>query len=141
LIGLLAALAAVFVGLLVKSALLIGFGFAAIAVQLMLDYLAPVAQAAAAPRARHRLINAPDDAWKIPEDELWTHMMSMGGPMSIGMPPNPMAIATSRIQSPHVAGAVQPMLPFPNYGRQGPLGVVENMFIGFPISIGNFIRR
>ena len=100
-----------------------------------------MAQAAAAPRMRHKLIDAPQDAWKVPEDDMWQAMMSGPSPMSIGGHMDFMNIATQGLSNPHTAGVLRGMLPFPNYGRQGPLGAIENLFIGFPISLGNFFNK
>ena len=144
-IGLLAAMAVVFAGIMLNSGLLIGFGFIGLAVQLMLDYLQPkpvaVPQAAAMP-ARHRIIQATDDAWKMPEDDIWVAMMG-SGPMGIGGGQmDPLKLATSGLQNPHSKGVTRGMLPFRNYGYDsGPMGAVEHMFWGLPFNIGNFIRK
>lgn len=144
-IGLLAAIALILLGATIRSELLIVFGFIAVALQLVLDRLKsvpqPVAQAAARPRMRHRLLNAPQDAWKVQEDDIWQALMSGPSPMSIGGSPDFMNLGTAGLSNPHTAGALRAMLPFQNYGRQGPLGAIENMFIGMPISLGNFFNQ
>ncbi|MCK4327684.1 MAG: hypothetical protein KAW41_04375 [Candidatus Diapherotrites archaeon] len=142
-IAILAAIVLILLGTVVRSELLVIFGFIAIALQLTLDTLksrapAPVAQAR--PRPRHKLVEAPDDMWEKQEDNVWQAMMSGPSPMSIGGQPDFMNIATRGVQNPHVAGVMRGMLPFQNYGRQGPMGALENVFIGFPIGIGNFFR-
>lgn len=145
-IGLLSALAVVFLGIVINSQLLIGFGFVALGIQLAFDYLKagpkPVPQAGGKPAMKHKLIDAAQDAWEMPEDKTWMHMMAGPAPMVIGGHTDFLGnIAMGNFRNPHVSGAVRAMLPFSNYGRQGPLGAVEGLFVGFPISIGNFIRR
>ncbi|MFC2174432.1 hypothetical protein ACFLQ2_00995 [archaeon] len=144
-IGLLAAIALIFLGASIKSELLIGFGFIAIALQLTLDRLQPrplpqaVAQAAARPRLKHKLIEAPEDMWEKQEDKTWQAMMS-GGPsaLNIGGAGNFMGFASRGIGSPMAGGLMRGMLPFQNYGSSGVAGILENMFIGFPMGMGNF---
>ncbi len=146
-LALLTALAVVFLGLVLNSNILVGFGFIALALTLILDYLkprpTPVAQAAAVkPRIKHKLINAPEDAWKVQEDDIWQAMMTGPSPMSIGGQSDFMGqAALPDFNNPHTSGILRGMLPFQNYGRQGAMGAVENMFIGFPIGIGNFLQR
>ena len=140
----LASLAVVFLGIILGSSLLIGFGFAALAILLVLGYLEPraVSQAAARPHYRHKLINAPQDAWEMPEDKTWMTMMAGPAPFVIGGNSDVMgSIAGSGFSNIHAKGAVRQVLPFPSYGRAGPLGAVEGLFLGLPISIGNFIRK
>ena len=142
--GLLASLAVVFLGIVLGSKLLIGFGFAALALQLVLGYLKPrpVAQAAARPRLRHKLIDAPQDAWEMPEDKIWMTMLASPAPFVIGGHSDFLGnIATGGLSNMHAKGAVRQVLPFPNYGRSGALGAVEGLFLGLPFSIGNFIRK
>jgi len=143
-LGLFAALAVTFLGIYLRSGILTVIGLAAVLLQVVLDWIKPLASApvsqAAPPRPRHRLIQAPDDAWKVPEDDIWQAMMSGPTPMSIGGQPDFMNVAMGGFANPHVRGALRSVLPFQNYGRAGPLGAVENLFLGMPISLGNFFQ-
>ena len=143
-IGFLAALAVVFLGIWLGSQLLIAFGLIAFLMQALLGYLEkprPVSQAASKPRLKHKLIDAPEDAWKVQEDDIWQAMMSGPSPMSIGGQQDFMGLASGGFADPHAVSAIRNMLPFQNYGREGAMGAVENLFIGFPIGIGKFLKR
>ena len=142
--GALASLAVVFLGIMINSKLLIGVGFAALVVGMVLGHTRPkpVSQAAAGPRYRHKLIDAPQDAWEMPEDKTWMTMMAGPAPFVIGGHSDFFGnIAMGGFTNPHAEGAVRQVLPFPDYGRSGALGAVEGLFLGLPISIGNFIRK
>ena len=143
-LALLASLVVVFLGILINSKLLIVFGFAAFALLVVLGKprAEAVSQAAAAPRYRHKLIDAPQNAWEMPEDKTWMTMMAGPSPFVIGGHTDFLGdIALRNFNNPGVGGAVRQVLPFPNYGRSGPLGAVEGLFLGLPFGIGNFIRK
>lgn len=109
------------------------------------------------PRYKHKVIDADSSAWEDKSAE--TLLMAMGGPQHAGFgggrltggpmfggarpfpqqaipTVDPLWPAIMHFEDPNVRHIVRSMLPFPSYGRTS---WIENMFIGFPMSLGSLL--
>jgi hypothetical protein len=153
-------------GALTGSDALTGVGIAAFIILAAFELIRPQPKARPAPegggtRYRHKLLDAPQDAWENNDEALWQHMMSMPGgglmgkPGNIGLPgllgdmpadrqltgmldrSDPFNSAYGKLGSGMVGNRVRDFLPFPGYGRQS---ILEQIFIGMPLSITAMIK-
>lgn len=97
-------------------------------------------QAAPSGGRKHKLIQAPQEAWD--EDETFTYLMGLTGtrPLPINAPEDPLKSINSAFGPDRriPADVVRNILPFRNYGRET---VFEQIFIGLPINIGSLIKK
>lgn len=89
---------------------------------------------------KHKLLQAPMDAWD--NDDTLAYLMAMTGsrPLPINAPEDPLKTINNAFGPGRKipADIVRNVLPFRNYGRET---VFEQVFIGLPISIGRLIKN
>ncbi len=156
-LGLLLAFAVIGAGAMMGMDLLVYAGVIAMVVLVFFELTRPRANMgpapAGGPRYRHKLLNEAPPPHVLDNDSaFWQTMMSAPGGSLMQGPMGKMDFALGKADpfSEMYANAkgmgpddmmgrrVRDFLPFPNYGRQS---IYEQIFIGFPLSVGSIIKK
>jgi hypothetical protein len=143
-------------GFFLGNFILLALGLGLIAVLMVVYYFSvmritptpvPIGGAAAASRSRHKLIQAPENAW---EKTHWPGPEEMQGPIpqmfnqhtGMGMMVDPFRFATNpqSFTEAYAPGFVQPHaregMYFRPYGRQS---FIDQLFFGMPVQLGSWM--